>query len=244
LVEDALAFQFGFEVLGELEEGVFQGILGLESGFWVDSQHFSQQRKELQVLFFFALELRFELLETAVLDLVNQDIREIEVSHKLLVLFLFTEDLSHIYNFTFILAFQEQGLFNLRNHDSLNMRKVGHASGLRLKQHLPEMQFVEDAPERPHVDCGSERKAQGDFRRAVGAALDVVVGRVAGSAGRTEVDDLHGLRGTVLKHDVVGFQVAVQEVHVWHAQQTKRDQNLERTAFGEIQRETVFFGFS
>jgi hypothetical protein len=73
-------------------------------------------------------------------------------------------------------------------------------------------QLHQDASQRPEVDLGRVRVAEDDLGGAVGAALDVGAPLVVVEVGVAVVDDFDLAHGEARDQDVLGLEVAVDDV--------------------------------
>ena len=80
------------------------------------------------------------------------------------------------------------------------------------KEDVASDELHEDGPEAPHVDPAIVPSLEDDLWRAVAAALHVGGEAVVLEAGATEVDELDAGQLKVGDHDVLGLEVAVDEV--------------------------------
>ena len=101
--------------------------------------------------------------------------------------------------------------------------------GFAWEQRVPREELGQYAPERPHVYCWLIRNAQNDLRRSVESALDVGVDPFVLEAARAEVNELDAALVGTLQQDVLGLQVAVNDLLLPQKLERLQDLNSEST---------------
>ncbi|EKU23075.1 dual-specificity tyrosine- -phosphorylation regulated kinase 1b, partial [Nannochloropsis gaditana CCMP526] len=94
------------------------------------------------------------------------------------------------------------------------------------EERLPRVHFHQDAAQRPHVDSHRVREAEHDLGRAVEAGLYVGIHALVAAAGGAKVDQLDPTPLGVAQQNVLGFEVAVDDVHVWAGQEVQGLEDL------------------
>ena len=88
------------------------------------------------------------------------------------------------------------------------------------------MHFIDNAAKGPHVHLCGVGQFQDDFWSSVVPRLNVFVHLLCSEAGVTEVNQLDPRFAMLFEHYVLWFQVTVDYVDVWHAEQGKCQKTL------------------
>lgn len=99
------------------------------------------------------------------------------------------------------------------------------------------VQFVEDAPERPHINGGRISDAHHDLGSTVEARLDVSVELVSLISARSKVNHLDATLVGLSQQDILGLHVAVNNVVFAHVME--RDEQLDGEAAHQSDGDTL-----
>ena len=102
---------------------------------------------------------------------------------------------------------------------------------------IPDVQLIEDAAKRPHVNRLRVGDPQHDLWRSVKPRLDVGVDLLVLEAPAAEVNDFDSGLVDLAKKDIFRFQIAMDHLVFFH--KVKADQDLNRKPFNQAQRETL-----
>lgn len=98
-------------------------------------------------------------------------------------------------------------------------------------------ELVEDAPERPHVDCRRVLDAHHDFGGTVEPTLNVRVELFILVCATSEINHLDSTLVTLAQQDVFGFHVTMDDVELFHI--VKGDEQLDGKAANEPFRDAL-----
>ena len=86
-------------------------------------------------------------------------------------------------------------------------------------------QFVQDAAKGPHVNGRSVADSHHDLRSSVEPTLDIGIELLVFICATTEIDDFDSTLVLFPEQDVLWFEVAVDDVELFHV--VERDQDLD-----------------
>ena len=105
--------------------------------------------------------------------------------------------------------------------DAFDLHHERHVLFLVLagEEGVTDVQLVQNAAERPHVDCRAVGNTEDDFWCSVESTLNVGVDLLVLEAATTEIDDFDAGLVDLPEQDVLGLQVAVDDVVLSHVVQ-------------------------
>ena len=102
---------------------------------------------------------------------------------------------------------------------------------------IAEIEFADDAAERPDIDGGSVHDAHDDFRCAIVPTLNIGIELFPLEAARSRIDDLNPSFIFLFQQYILGFQIAMN--NLMPIQEIQPLQHLNRHPPNQIQIHTI-----